>query len=375
VQKALAEEGSDDFTMFLRVNGEAIYARGANMVALDQFEGRTNDANYRRMVQSAADAGMNMVRIWGGGVFLTQAYYNACDELGVLIYHDMMFAVETGQPHLAYRSDTVERELRHQIRRLAAHPSIAIWDGCNECRVVMQKDDPKNNSHSSYYPYGTELYATFVLQTVVDEDKSRVIWPSCPAAGWASGVHRLTSLPTGGPLVSRNDSAKGGKIEIHGPYRQGTGISSINPGGRFYDFEAPSFKSGDTGTHLPSVFVSEFGSVGMSSFESMSATLAPEHWSIHGGTTEQDKCDGEHTSHCQGGNVMGYRNHMTDNQIEAAFGNSTDTNLSAVGALPFQEQLYKSMMGQALDMKREMEEQRSVNSFGMLVWQLGEVWP
>lgn len=62
LKKAVTEEGSDDFTMFLRVNGEPIYARGANMVALDQFEGRTNDANYRRLIQSAADAGMNAFR-------------------------------------------------------------------------------------------------------------------------------------------------------------------------------------------------------------------------------------------------------------------------------------------------------------------------
>jgi|EP01046_Picozoa_sp_COSAG06_P025214 beta-mannosidase len=375
-QAAAAEEGSDDFTMFVRVNGEAIYARGANMVALDQLEGRTTDANYRRLVQSAAEAGMNMIRIWGGGSFLTSAYYSACDQLGVLVYHDMMFAVETGQPHLAYVSDTVEKELRHQIRRLSSHPSIAIWDGCNECRVVMHKDDPKPKP-DPYYPDGTELYATFVLQTVVEEDKSRIVWPSCPASGWASGVHKLTGLPTGGPLVTRNDSAKGGKIEVHGPYRQGSGISSINPGGGDYLSQPPALPKpgGETGTQHPSVFISEFGSVGMSSFESMSATLAPEHWSVHGGTTEVDQCHGQHTAWCTGGNVMGYRNHMTDNQIHAAFGNSTLLNLSAVGAAAFQEQLYKSMMGQALDMKREMEEQRAVNSFGMLVWQLGEVWP
>ena len=60
-----------------------------------------------------------------------RSYYDACDQLGVLVYHDMMFAVETGQPHLAYVSDVVEAELRYQIRRLSAHPSIAIWDGCN----------------------------------------------------------------------------------------------------------------------------------------------------------------------------------------------------------------------------------------------------
>jgi hypothetical protein len=181
----------------------------------------------------------------------------------------------------------------------------------------------------------------------------------------------LTGLPTGGALVTRPDSKQGGKIEVHGPYRQGTGISSINPGGRFYTFATPAFKPGaTTGTHQPSVFVSEFGSVAMSSFESMSATLKPEHWSVHGGTPDQDRCTGEHTTHCEGDNVMGWRNHMPDNQIRAFFGES---NLSAVGAAAFKEQLYKSMVAQALDLKREIEEQRSRNSFGMLVWQLGEV--
>ena len=61
-QRAAAEEGSEDFTMFVRVNGEAVYTRGANMVALDEFEGRTNDANYQRLVHSAAEAGMNCVK-------------------------------------------------------------------------------------------------------------------------------------------------------------------------------------------------------------------------------------------------------------------------------------------------------------------------
>ena len=59
--------------MFVRVNGEAVYTRGANMVALDEFEGRTNDANYQRLVHSAAEAGMNCIRIWGGSLFLPQA--------------------------------------------------------------------------------------------------------------------------------------------------------------------------------------------------------------------------------------------------------------------------------------------------------------
>jgi beta-mannosidase len=93
---------------------------------MDQFEGRLSDANHRRLVWSSAEAGMNMIRIWGGGLFLPQAFYEECDVLGIVVYHDMMFAVETGQPHLAYEAPVVEQELRHQIRRLSAHPSIVM---------------------------------------------------------------------------------------------------------------------------------------------------------------------------------------------------------------------------------------------------------
>merc|ERR1712183_1212791 len=100
------------------------------------------------------------------------------------------------------------------------------------------------------------------------------------------------------------------------------------------------------------LFTSEFGSVVMSSFESMSATLAPEQWSVHGDGT-QNKCDGSHTSHCTGTNTMGWRNHMCDNQILAYWGNTTD--LGAIGATTFQEQLYRCMVAQSLDMKQEIE--------------------
>ena len=69
---------------------------------------------------------MTMIRVWGGSLFMPDAWYDACDEEGILVYHDMMFAKETGQPHLAYVSDTVEAEIRHQVYRLSAHPSIVI---------------------------------------------------------------------------------------------------------------------------------------------------------------------------------------------------------------------------------------------------------
>ena len=67
-------------------------------------------------------------------MFLPDAFYDACDEFGILIYHDMQYAQEGHSPAVGAPQDP---ELRYQIRRLSSHPSIAIWDGCNECQVVL----------------------------------------------------------------------------------------------------------------------------------------------------------------------------------------------------------------------------------------------
>ena len=94
------------------------------------------------------------------------------------------------------------RDSRYQARRLSEHPSIVVYDGCNEC-----------NSK------GRDIYTAFVMTTIATADPSKAIWPSCPAAGWTSGVHRLTSLPNGDELVARNDGQ--GVNDSHGPYVTG----------------------------------------------------------------------------------------------------------------------------------------------------------
>ena len=81
------------------------------------------------------------------------------------------------QGHSPTECQTQADEFRHQVRRLSHHPSVVIYDGCNECMVVIGTP--------------TGIYATFVLTIVVEEDQSRVVWPSCPALGWVHGVNRL----------------------------------------------------------------------------------------------------------------------------------------------------------------------------------------
>jgi beta-mannosidase len=118
-------------------------------------------------------------------------------------------------------------------------------------------------------------------------------------------------------------------------------------------------------------FASEFGSSVYSSFESMSPTIAPEPWSIHGGAPP-DSCKPGFASRCEGGNVMAQRNYPCDNIITAYFGAS---NFDEIGEAPFKKHLWQCMVGQALLMKSDIETRRAGNQFGILSWQYNEIWP
>ena len=116
-------------TFIFRVNGAPMFAKGANMVPMEELEGRMSGEAHRILVKSSADAGMNTLRVWGGGIFYPTAFYDACDEYGVLVYHDMQYASTGGGVHGPVATPTQAAELRHQIRRLSHHPAIVLWDG------------------------------------------------------------------------------------------------------------------------------------------------------------------------------------------------------------------------------------------------------
>jgi beta-mannosidase len=360
VQNATGQEGTEFAGMYFRVNGVALWSRGANMIPMDELEGRLNAQAHVQLVQSAVLANMNTLRVWGGGMFLPSAWYDACDEYGILVMQDQMYAQGGHSPK---ETETQELEIRHNIRLLSNHPSIVIWDGCNECMVEMDK--------------ATSIYATFVMRLVAEEDGSRSIWPSCPANGWSSGVERLTSRPIPGkPLTTPNQVPR--RIETHGPYVHGGGFPAVN--GNDHEPVNPKLPividpiPEEMGVTRPSVFASEFGTGGvMSSFESMSATLDPGHWSLHGGAPP-DNCTDGFNRQCAGGNVMAQRNYPCDSIVKAYFQTEQDY-FEQVGPQSFQRQLYHCMIGQALQMKSTIEERRSKNELGHLVWQLNEIWP
>ncbi|ADB35512.1 Beta-mannosidase [Kribbella flavida DSM 17836] len=115
----------------LSVNGKPVYVRGANWIPDDAFVTRLNRETYQRSIADAVDAGMNLLRVWGGGIYETDDFYDICDEVGLLVWQDFLFACAAYSEDEPLRSE-VEAEARQAVTRLARHASLAVWNGNNE---------------------------------------------------------------------------------------------------------------------------------------------------------------------------------------------------------------------------------------------------
>ncbi|NQX26428.1 glycoside hydrolase family 2 protein [Microbacteriaceae bacterium VKM Ac-2854] len=122
---------ADGTPFVIVVNGEPIQIRGANWIPDHAFVAEIDRARYRRRVQDAVDANMNLLRVWGGGLYESDDFYDACDEAGVLVWQDFLFAC-AAYAEEDWLAEEVEAEARQAITRLSAHPSLALWNGNNE---------------------------------------------------------------------------------------------------------------------------------------------------------------------------------------------------------------------------------------------------
>ena len=118
-------------SFFVKVNGAPVFMKGANWIPADSFPSRVTPERYRFLLQSAAAANMNMVRVWGGGIYEDDLFYALCDELGILVWHDFMFACSMYPGDDAFVGN-VRQEAIENVRRIRNHPSLALWAGNNE---------------------------------------------------------------------------------------------------------------------------------------------------------------------------------------------------------------------------------------------------
>ncbi|MFF3389839.1 glycoside hydrolase family 2 protein [Streptomyces sp. NPDC002669] len=128
LDRTVDERGSG-FTFV--VNGERVFARGVNWIPDDVFPSRVTPERYRTRLSQAADANVDLVRIWGGGIYEDEAFYDACDELGLMVWQDFLFACAAYPEEQPLRGE-IEAEARDNVVRLMSHPSLVIWNGNNE---------------------------------------------------------------------------------------------------------------------------------------------------------------------------------------------------------------------------------------------------
>ena len=123
------------------VNGRPVFAKGANWIPADAVKDRADPDRYRRLLRDAAAANMNMIRVWGGGYYEDDAFYDLCDEKGLLVWQDFMFACSTYPAQDEGFLDNVRQEAVDNVRRLRHHPSLFLWCGNNELEQGLVADD------------------------------------------------------------------------------------------------------------------------------------------------------------------------------------------------------------------------------------------
>ncbi len=139
VDVKLVEKPDDKGTSFyLQIDGKPTYMKGANYIPMDAFVTRTTKDDYRKMLIMAKEANMNMLRIWGGGIYENEYFYELCDSLGIYVWQDFMFA-GTMVPGDKDFFDNVREEVKYQVKRLRNYKSVVIWCGNNEIEEAFYK--------------------------------------------------------------------------------------------------------------------------------------------------------------------------------------------------------------------------------------------
>ncbi len=162
-----------------KVNGREVFCRGANWIPADALPSNATPALYRKLLQAAVDANMNMLRVWGGGFYETEQFYNLCDELGILIWQDGMFACHLYPSTPDFLSE-VREELTYQARRLQHRACLALWCGDNELIGALTWFEESRKDRDRYLVNYDRLNRT-VEEAIKAGDPGANWWPSSPS--------------------------------------------------------------------------------------------------------------------------------------------------------------------------------------------------
>lgn len=174
-------------SFYFTLNGQRVFARGANMVPFDIFPHHVTKKEQREMLQKVIDANMNMIRIWGGGIYPDDYFYHLTDSLGLMVWQDFMFACSMVPDYPGYFENFAD-EAVYNIKRLRNHPSLLLWCGNNEVvsawnnwgwRKKEEREQGKAVADRIWNTYDS-LFHRFIPSIIEEHDPGRFYWSSSP---------------------------------------------------------------------------------------------------------------------------------------------------------------------------------------------------
>lgn len=338
VQNQVTAKPADGLSFYFKVNGIPIFFKGSNWIPADSFQERVTETRIRNLLQSTVDAKQNSIRIWGGGVYESDKFYEVADELGIMIWHDFMFAVAL-YPTTKDFLNSVEEEITYQVRRLMYHPSIVIWAGNNENELALRSNWFLTSLNFARYKADyVKLYVDTIMPIVKKEDPCRPY---------------VTSSPSNGIQTKKEDWV------------------ALNPGDlRFgdihhYDYIRDLWKDSDI--PIPR-FSSEYGIQSWPSFASLKSVYNKSEMSYWSKFTI-------HRQHHIGGQIE------MEAEILQHFDIPPLVKNNELGE--FQKLIYLTQINQAMAIRFETESYRRHQSqvveglgltMGALYWQLNDIW-
>ncbi|MCL6458646.1 MAG: glycoside hydrolase family 2 protein [Gorillibacterium sp.] len=330
--RLVREKDGQGTSFYMEVNGVPVFAKGANHIPSDSFVSEVTRERYRHEILSAVESNMNMLRVWGGGIYEQRAFYELCDEYGVLVWQDFMFACSMYPGDEAFRLN-VEAEAEQNVRRLRNHPCIALWCGNNEIDSAWAHF----NEHAGW---GWKQHYTVDIREKLWADYEAIFHQILPKAveQYAPGTEYWPSSP----LVELSNEA-------------GQHATSIKPAGDVHywgvwhnnePFENYNDRIGR--------FMSEYG------FQSF-----PEYESVRTYASEEDM-------QLESAVMVAHQKSGTGNRVIKEY---MERYMNE--AKDFPSFLYMSQVLQAEGIKVAIEAHRRAKPYcmGTLYWQLNDCWP
>lgn len=314
----IQEEDEAGESFFFKVNEQRIFAKGANYIPNSPILSRSSDSLYQRLIRDALRSNMNMLRVWAGGIYENDRFYELCDSAGILVWQDLMFA--NIPPDDAAFTENALEEVRENVKRLRVHPSLALWCGNNELEVA-------------WFNWGWQKEHEY------SEGDSARIWDNYLQLFHESIPEELASLHKQGAYVATSPLSNWGKLE------------NFNIGTNHYwgvwhgeeDFEGLEI-------NVPR-FMSEYGMQSLPELKTAQSALG-ESFSVEDLAQLQKSYKG---------------NRLLKDYIERYF--PTPKNAEAF--------VYLSQLTQALAVEIAIQAHRSRQPFcmGTLYWQFNDCWP